>query len=745
MRTVPTYSKLLSRQIRKHFGSQDNVPENLHAFLNMIDNSYEHYEQNHKFLQHTVEISSTELSETNAKLLEDTQKQKSILLALKKTVQDLSSSNKSSGQDEDDVLSIIDVLQAEIHNRKVAESKIQLSEIKYRGIIENLSLGMIETDRNGMVTKAYPQFLEMTGFSEKELLGRNPLDVFGTDKLKSQISSLLEKRKQGLSSAYETVIKHKDGSLIWVLISEAPITDVQGKVVGSIGLHFNISDRKAMESDLIHAREGAEAALQAREQFLTNISHEIRTPMNAIIGMSSLLGSTPLNEKQKQYQSSITMAATNLMVIINDLLDLSKMSAGKFKVEKLPFKLDEVLHQVQKTIEFKTEEKGLQFNIRRDKNASMWFLGDPIRLNQVLVNLIGNSVKFTSTGGIAVDVELLSESNASQRLRFSVEDTGTGIETAKLESIFESFTQEDETISSNFGGTGLGLTISRQLVNLFGGKIQVESEKGKGSRFFFDIDLELSEAPAELLDASHDVDHSNMKGMRFLLVEDNEMNRLVARAVLKQWDVELTECENGQEAVDLIKQENYDIVLMDMQMPVLGGIGATKIIREELNSTIPIIALTANALQSESLKCKEAGMDAYLCKPYHREELLKVVHLANLCNPASIELNQKRIKAFIEESENKEEAENVFQEVVARLKKEVEFFGKAVEETDFTQASVSSRKIRMTLEPLGMTGLVNSLKWFEISVLNRSDLFAPMNAVFIATLLKKALKLLQQG
>jgi PAS domain S-box-containing protein len=742
LNTEVSYSRLLKRQIRRHFGAEDQVPDKLRPFLNAVDDSYAHYEQNHKLLQHTVEVSSIELSETNEKLLEEASRQNLVLKALRNSLRELKNQTEYTEKDDEDVLAIIDMLQTEIQNRKHAESRIQLSEVKYRGIIENLSLGMIETDIDGKVTKVYPQFLEMTGYTSQELIGNYPQEFFGIVERVPQVLSELKKRKQGIASAYESVIRHKNGELIWVLISGAPITNVDGEIVGTIDLHFNISGRKAMELELIEARVSAELALKARERFLANISHEIRTPMIAVIGMSSLLGGTDLNSKQRLYQTSISTASNNLLVIINDLLDLSKMSAGEFKVEKLPFELDEVIEHVQRTNKFKSEEKALFFELSKDPQLSTWLLGDPVRLNQVLVNLIGNAIKFTDVGGVNVGVKLISETQKMQKVRFSVEDTGIGIGADKLKYIFESFTQEDDTTSRDYGGTGLGLSISNQLVQLFGGEIEVESEKGKGSRFFFDLDMEVTNPPQKVINKAQFSDTSPVKGMRILLVEDNEMNRLMARSVLELWDAKITECENGQLAVDALKENDFDLVLMDMQMPVLDGVSATKTMREA-GVTIPIIALTANVLQSESVKCRDAGMNAYVCKPYHPHELLKVINLASMCSKTSLDGANKSMAEFLETSADDLNTKKRLLEIVSVFESEALVFTEAVAENDLTKASVASMKIRPNIELVGMHNLAQCLEWFEVSAVNRSDLFAPMNGVFIASVMKKALKMLR--
>ena len=735
------YTKLLRRQIRKNFGGIENVPEELLPFLDVINDSYDHYEQNHRMLQNTVEVSSLELTESNEQLLSETKRQQLILQALKNSIRDLSS-GEVEGDDEHDVLSIIDILHGEIQSRKIAESQIQLSEIKYRGIIENLSLGMIETNSEDLITKAYAQFIEMTGYSEEELVGKNPVEVFGSELMKSQIEKQRDLRKQGQASAYESLIKHKDGSDVWVLISAAPIKDHNGEVVGTIGLHFNITGRKSMESDLIQARENAEAALEARERFLANISHEIRTPMNAIIGMSGLLEETELTSTQEQYRSSIAKAGDNLLVIINDLLDLSKMSAGKFTVEKIPFEVAEVAEQVSQTVEFKTQEKGLFLNFDIDEGISPWLLGDPIRLNQILINLVGNAVKFTNKGGVTIGIHKTQELEESQKVIFSVTDTGTGIEKSKLKSIFESFVQEDDSTSRNFGGTGLGLSISSQLVSLFGGQLKVESEKGKGSKFFFEIELQKSEAPITAK-SSEFTDYEAIKGMRILLVEDNEMNRVLANAVLQKWELKVDEAVNGQIAVDMLSSKEYDMVLMDMQMPVLDGIGATKAIRQELKLDIPVVALTANALQSETKKCLEAGMNAYVCKPYKPDELLKVIHLARMCSQASLYTAEHAYGALSAFHADREKQQELLKTIVESFEEEAAKFEEAVVEMDLVKATSHSHNLRPGIGFVGMESLKTCLEWFEISGIQRTDLFAQMNGVFISNVLKKALKKLK--
>jgi CheY-like chemotaxis protein len=341
------------------------------------------------------------------------------------------------------------------------------------------------------------------------------------------------------------------------------------------------------------------------------MSHEIRTPMNAILGMSQLLAKTPLAPRQSNYLHAITTSAQNLLVIINDILDLSKIDAGKMLIEKIGFSLHKICEQVEKTLHYKAEDKGLSLVVEVDPNTPEVLLGDPHRLVQVLLNLAGNSIKFTEKGEVHIGCML------------------AGMEPAYVKNLFQSFSQENPSISRQHGGTGLGLNISMNLVCLMGGDLQVSSEKNQGTHSRFSLVLPIGtdgDLPRNEVAVSCKLIREGLRGKRVLLVEDNAYNRMLAKSFLRLAHIVVTEAENGAAAVELARTQEFDLILMDLQMPVMNGYEATTVVRNDLKLHLPIIALTANALRGDNQKCLDAGMNDYLSKPYKENDLLKIVH-----------------------------------------------------------------------------------------------------------------------
>jgi len=375
-------------------------------------------------------------------------------------------------------------------------------------------------------------------------------------------------------------------------------------------------------------KEVAERTAFLKHQFMANMSHEIRTPMNAIVGMTRLLLSKEPKPDQLRYLNAIQMSADNLLVIINDILDLSKIEAGKIQMEHVDFTLREVLQSVRDMFMLKAEDKGIELRLTVGDDLPKRLVGDPTRLNQVLVNLVGNAVKFTDKGYVELKTTL-REKTGKVWVQFDVVDTGIGISADYVDTIFESFTQAGTDVARRFGGTGLGLTISRQLVTLMGGDIFVRSELQKGTTFTAVIPLDVAEVQ-EFEKKDNMLDEAAMKrlnALTVLLVEDNDFNRMVAEDTLKEMIPSLTLdiAVNGAEAVDRLKRDTYDIVLMDIQMPVMGGVEATKLIRSTLPEparSVKIIAMTANVLQEDVQQYFDAGMDAYISKPFHADELM---------------------------------------------------------------------------------------------------------------------------
>ena len=385
--------------------------------------------------------------------------------------------------------------------------------------------------------------------------------------------------------------------------------------------------RKKAEEAMLIAKLEAEQAKKIQEQFLANMSHEIRTPINGVIGMVQLIATTQLSTEQKEYIDIINESASNLLVIINDILDVTKMQVGKIALEEVNYSLQDNVRTLIKIFSFKTAAKGIALNCEIAPNVPQLLSGDPVRLNQILTNLINNAIKFTEKGEVKLSVDIISEDDKTINLRFVVQDTGIGIAEDKIESVFESFTQASSDTTRKYGGTGLGLTISRQLIELQGGTISLVSKLGAGSSFSFVLPVKRAEKSVA---SERNIEQTEVPGMdhvNILLAEDNLINQKVASKLLFKKGAQVDIANNGSEVLDMLEKKKYDIILMDINMPVLDGFETTQCIRQSNSrfKRIPIIALTASALASEKAKCIEMGMDDYLSKPFKAEELFEKI------------------------------------------------------------------------------------------------------------------------
>ena len=514
---------------------------------------------------------------------------------------------------------------------KIIDSKESLRKVedKYKRIIENLHFGMIEVDLDENITKVYPAFCELTEYSEDELLGNNAKELLAFDDDKHHIEEQNNLRKEGISGVYDARIKTKNGEIKHLIISGAPIFDDSEVVIGSLGIHLDISDRIKMEEELLLANIKANSSLKAKEMFLANMSHEIRTPMNVIIGMSELMEDSNLNDSQYKYLSSIKKSADNLLDLINDILDFSKIEAGHLTLIDEVFSLPDLVQNLETSFTVRAKEKELSLLVEVDPLIAESHKSDALKINQVLVNLLSNAIKFTQTGTVKIALDLIEDDISQQKIKFSIEDEGIGISDENISEIFKTFKQEDSSITRRFGGTGLGLSISKSIVEKMGSTICVKSEKGIGSVFYFELILKKSENKKSNVSVKDKLHLRGIDNCRILVAEDNKMNQLLITEILLKSPCYFELADNGQEAIDKLKENHFDIILMDIQMPVVDGVTAAKYIREELNNSIPIIALTANASLEDQKVYREIGMNDYLLKPFKMDNLFEKI-LENL-------------------------------------------------------------------------------------------------------------------
>lgn len=513
-----------------------------------------------------------------------------------------------------------------------AERLIRESEQRFRNLFENFPVAYVSLDESGLIIDANEPLVKLLGYgSEDDILGRC-FDEFRPKDARQKFRSYFKEFKEMKSISAEISLRRKDGDLITVQLSgRVQIDDQGGHFDHAHCILHNITERKRMEEEIISAKEAAVSANRSKSVFLANMSHEIRTPMNAIMGMARLALQADVSPKQKDYLLKIDRAAKSLLRIINDILDFSKIEAGKLEMEITDYFLANVLDNLFNLMEDKVHEKGLDLMLDIAPDVPEGLVGDPLRLGQVLTNLVSNAVKFTKQGEIKVSARIVEKSADRARLEFAVSDTGIGLSQEQQAGLFRSFTQADTSTTRKFGGTGLGLAICMRLVKLMDGEIRVESRPGQGSTFIFTAVFGIHYGVDEKEDEAT-VDIACMTGTRILLAEDNEINQEVACELLKSMGAEVEIACNGKEALRKVRANRYDLVLMDIQMPKMDGLEATRRIRRlaeegasDYYASLPIIAITAHAMADDRQRSIEAGMNDHLTKPIEPDDVAKTL------------------------------------------------------------------------------------------------------------------------
>lgn len=501
-------------------------------------------------------------------------------------------------------------------NKKVQDD-LEILEINLKSIIESSSVIIFQIDKDGIFELLEGEAAKFLGEGQKQVIGKSIFEVYKDNlSFKEIIKGALNGRK-----VKNTV---QIGKSIFD-IDCTPIVKNESEIRGVHGVVKDATQRARIIEQLIEAKLEAEKTAQVKDTFLANMSHEIRTPISAIIGFTDLLFDKKLDGDQYEYVNSIKLASENLLVIVNDILDFSKIEAGKLTLKSTSFNLMELMDSLKKVLKPQAGIKRVDLLFDIDEKVPSWIMGDPVRLRQILLNLIGNALKFTNKGWVQVGVSCLESHGDDVKLSFKVIDTGIGIPQEGIDAIFESFTQVSTDPSQEYGGTGLGLTIVKRLIELQNGHIEVQSEVGKGTTFTFELVFgtvpEKNRGVEAILPSV--VDESSLNGKKVLLVEDNDMIQVLARKHLESWNMKVDVVNNGKLAIEKIENEVYDLILMDIRMPEMNGFETTKKIRAKQGPVagIPIIAMTAHAFEREKEKCLAIGMDDYISKPFKPEFL----------------------------------------------------------------------------------------------------------------------------
>jgi two-component system sensor histidine kinase/response regulator len=518
-------------------------------------------------------------------------------------------------------------LQNEVAERKQAERSLEERTVFLNSLIENSPVGIVALDVNDTVRMCNPAFETLFRFRQQDIIGKPLVDLLADPELREEIDSNKRRLWRGQTTHIVTRRRRSDGTLVDVEAYSVPLSG-EGEQTGALVLYMDITERKKAELALLSAKEGAEAASRAKSEFLANMSHEIRTPMNGIMGMTELVLDTELDEEQRNYLNLAKLSADSLLSLINDVLDYSKIEAGKLEIDAIDFNLGDSLGDTMKTLSPRAHQKGLELAFEIEPVVPDALVGDPGRLRQIIINLVGNAIKFTEQGEVVVYVRTESRTPDHIELHFTVVDTGIGVPLDKQASIFKAFNQADGSMTRKYGGTGLGLTISSRLVGLMGGRIWVESESGKGSRFHFTARFALQKVPARTIVPR---DPETLRDMRVLVVDDNATNRHILIKMLQNWRMQPTAAESGAKAIVTLGEAKglgrvFPLILLDAQMPEMDGFAVAECIKRNPDwRSATVMMLSSAGQRGDAMRCRELGVAAYLTKPVRQSELLDAI------------------------------------------------------------------------------------------------------------------------
>ena len=523
------------------------------------------------------------------------------------------------------------------------ENQLNDAQKQLQTVISNAPIILFSLDENGIFQLFEGRGLEMLDIDKQKIINNSYEDNTWQPITKEDFTKAIN------GEEFTTITEWKNK---FFETFYSPIRDLNKNITGILGIASDKTADVLAEKELKKAKQLAEETVKIKEQFLANISHEIRTPMNGIIGLTRILLKSALNPEQLKYLQSINSCSDNLLIIINDLLDVSKIEAGKMTFENIPFNIDELANHTIELFQAKADEKSVQLSLEKDPALPTYVEGDPTRLSQILNNLVSNAIKFTDKGDVRLRLKVKCVEKDNVTIVFEVKDSGIGIAEKSLSTIFESFTQANSDTTRKFGGTGLGLTIVKNLVEMQKGEIQVKSKPGTGTTFIFSLSYLISSKPADVIE-NNDSSSLDISSLKILIAEDNKVNQMVIKKTFTDWNTTVDVAENGLKVLDAFKENHYDLILMDIQMPEMDGYTAVKNIRSEFpepKRSIPIMAMTAHASPIEKQKCLTAGMQDYISKPFDPYTLKKKI--VALCQQSNTTLNETSEKNNIRVIDN---------------------------------------------------------------------------------------------
>ncbi|HCR77082.1 MAG TPA: hypothetical protein DIW37_11905 [Chryseobacterium sp.] len=727
---------ILNRQIKKYLTEDCKKHPQFNSFINAVNDSYKSFERDKELTDHAFRQSEKEYKELFNDLKKENELKQESISSLYESLSLLDSAFDTKKNKDLKELSLY--LAEQLKERKRAQDNIKRQEEKYRNIIANMNLGLIEVDNDEIVRYANQSFCNVSGFELDEIIGKNPSQLFVQGEANQEfIQEQIELREKGISSVYQLPIKNKRGELRWWAISGAPNYDDHGNLLGSIGIHLDITDQKRLEEDLKQEKSKAIEASKAKEVFLANMSHEIRTPLNAIIGFLRELKRLDLTTTQNQFVENSFNAAQHLLSIINNILDISKIESGEMSLDNTVFSLKECISDIISILQPKARQKKILLKARFSDDLFSAFKADALKIKQILYNIIGNSLKFTNVGEICLECKVIKDFSNHQKLEICITDTGIGMSEDYVKQIFKKFNQEDSSISRKYGGTGLGMAITRELIHLMKGEIKIKSKKNVGTEIsiFLDMNKSIEKSESKNIEVK---EHISIEGTRVLLVEDNELNQLVAENSLTHFGCEVTKADNGKMAVDILSKQQFDIILMDIQMPELDGIEATKILRQEFRLGTPIIALTANAFKTEIDNCIAAGMNSYITKPFDEDELLKIIY-KNIKMQSNLEINNSEEEKILYDLRNIQALsrgnddfiQKMLSIFITQTQETIPMVEKAFEEKNYAEIARLIHRIKPSIEGVGIYSIKETVKDLEVKSKEQQADFPELYTMFL--------------